>query len=329
MAKSLVSKIDEEMENILRPKYLTDFVGQTRDVKNLMVFISAAKKRNEPLDHVLLCGAPGLGKTSLAQVIANEMGGKLRTINGPSIERQGDIAHILSLLEPGEILFIDEIHGLPKNVEEIMYSAMEDFSLKVVVPRDDGVNTLEVTLPPFTIIGSTTKVNLLSSPFKMRFGIQMTMKFYKVEELKEIVIRSAKILGIATHDSAALEIAKRARGTPRIANNLLKRVRDFANDKNKDIISKQIVDYGLEQLNIDSAGLDSTDVSYLRVLVERYKGRPVGLETIASTIGDNAKNLEEVIEPYLLSIGFIERTIRGRVVTEEGRKHFVELYSIK
>ena len=314
-------KEDEGSELSLRPQRLSEYIGQNELKKNLRVFIGAAKKREEPLDHVLLYGPPGLGKTTLAYVIANEMGGKVKTINGPSVEKTGDLAAILSELEPGDILFIDEIHRLPRVVEEVLYGAMEDFSLSFMVNTDGTSKALTLPLPPFTLVGATTRSGDLSSPLRARFGISAKIDFYPPKDLQEIVVRTSKVLEMPISTDAAKRIAERSRGTPRSANRIFRRVRDFATFAEKSEIDVETTDQALEALKIDSLGLDDVDIKYLSTIIDRFHGGPVGLETIASAIGEEIQNLEDVYEPYLLMIGMINRTPRGRVATEKAYKH--------
>ncbi|MBP5091312.1 MAG: Holliday junction branch migration DNA helicase RuvB [Bacilli bacterium] len=314
-------KEDEGSELSLRPQLLREYIGQGELKKNLKVFIGAAKKREEPLDHVLLYGPPGLGKTTLAYVIANELGSKIKTINGPAIEKTGDLAAILTELEPGDVLFIDEIHRLPRVVEEVLYGAMEDYQLSFLVNSDGTSKALTLPLPPFTLVGATTRAGDLSAPLRARFGISAKIDFYPAEDLKEIVLRTAKVLEMPISEEAALLIAERSRGTPRIANRIYRRVRDFATYHEESEISVEDTKEALNALKIDELGLDDVDIKYLSAIIERFHGGPVGLETIASSIGEEIQNLEDVYEPYLLMIGMINRTPRGRVVTEKAYKH--------
>jgi Holliday junction DNA helicase RuvB len=315
--------IFEENEGTLRPKSLNEYIGQ-KDIKEMLnVFIKTAKMRNECLDHVLLYGPPGLGKTTLANIIANEMGTRLKSVTAPSINRVGDLAAILSSLEPGDILFIDEIHRLPKIVEEVLYSAMEDYVIDIVVGKDSTATTIRIDLPPFTLIGATTRCGDISSPLRDRFGIVHQINYYTVSELKQIVNRTSSVYNFAIDDDAALEIAKRSRGTPRVANRLFRRVRDFAQFVNEESkkIALDITKTSLDKLNIDSAGLNQTDHRYLKAIIEKFKGGPVGLNAIASSIGEELTTLEDVYEPYLLQEGFIVRTPRGRMVCEKAYEH--------
>ncbi|HBB05607.1 MAG TPA: Holliday junction branch migration DNA helicase RuvB [Firmicutes bacterium] len=305
----------------LRPQRLSEYIGQEELKKNLRVFIGAAKKRHEPLDHVLLYGPPGLGKTTMAYVIANEMGGSIKVVNGPSIERTGDLAAILSELEAGDILFIDEIHRLPRPVEEVLYGAMEDFELSIVINREGSSKTINMPLPPFTLVGATTRAGDLSSPLRARFGISAKINFYQVNDLEEIIMRTSKVLGMPIDVEAAKILSERSRGTPRIANRIFKRVRDFASYENLERIDVSLANMALDALKIDALGLDEVDIRYLETIIERFHGGPVGLESIASSIGEELTNLEDVYEPYLLMIGMINRTPRGRVATEKAYHH--------
>lgn len=305
----------------LRPQRLSEYIGQEELKKNLRVFIGAAKKRHEPLDHVLLYGPPGLGKTTMAYVIANEMGGAIKVVNGPSIERTGDLAAILSELEAGDILFIDEIHRLPRPVEEVLYGAMEDFELSIVINREGSSKTINMPLPPFTLVGATTRAGDLSRPLRARFGISAKLNFYQVKDLEEIIKRTSKVLGMPIEEEAANILSERSRGTPRIANRIFKRVRDFASYENLDKIDVSLADRALNALKIDALGLDEVDIRYLETIIQRFHGGPVGLESIASSIGEEITNLEDVYEPYLLMIGMINRTPRGRMATEKAYRH--------
>lgn len=316
-----INSQETQEEVSLRPQKLEEYVGQKDLKKNLKVFIGAALHRDEPLDHILFYGPPGLGKTTLAYVIANEMHTNIHVASGPSIERVGDLAAILSGIEPGDILFIDEIHRLPRIVEESLYQAMEDFKFSVVINRDSNAKSLTLDLPPFTLIGATTRAGDLSAPLRARFGITEKLNFYDEDEVKQIVKRTARVFACTINDDAAVEIAKRSRGTPRIANRLFRRVRDFANFKGKDDISLTDALEALNALKVDSIGLDDVDIRYLKTLIERFNGGPVGLDTLANAIGEEIMNLEDVYEPYLLQIGFIDRTPRGRVASPRAYKH--------
>ena len=315
-------KLEEERnENILRPSFLRDFLGQEKLKENLLVFLQAAKKRGDVLDHVLFYGPPGLGKTTLAQIIAHEMGVGFKGSSGPVISKSGDLAALLTNLQEGDVFFIDEIHRLNKNVEEVLYSAMEDFKLDIIIGEGPAARAIKIDLPKFTLVGATTRVGLIANPLKDRFGIPLRINFYEPHELEQIIIRDARILGIEIEEQAAAEIAKRSRGTPRIAIRLLKRVRDFSSNANEETISQKRADYALKRLEIDSAGLDSLDYRYLKFIAENYRGGPVGIETIAAAIGEERDTIEDTVEPYLIQQGFVEKTPRGRVITEVAWKH--------
>lgn len=324
MAEELLSAVKQENEDddaSLRPQTLSDYVGQEDLKENLEVFIKAAKMRGESLDHVLLYGPPGLGKTTMAYILANEMGTNIKTTSGPSIERSGDLAAILSSLQPGDVLFIDEIHRLPKQVEEVLYPAMEDFYIDIVVGKEEGAKSIRLDLPPFTLVGATTRAGSISSPLRDRFGITSKLNYYTENELCQIVARTSKVFNSTIDEEAVVEIARRSRGTPRIANRLFRRVRDFAQVKNDGVIDVNIAKDALTKLKVDSLGLDDVDIRYLKGIIERFNGGPVGVESIASAIGEEAITLEDVYEPYLLQIGFINRTARGRTVTPKAYEH--------
>jgi len=306
---------NELLDITLRPKTLKEFIGQKKIKENIEVFIKAALLRGEPLDHVLFCGPPGLGKTTLATVIANELGVNIKSTSGPVLERAGDVAAILTNLSDRDILFIDEIHRLPRMVEEILYPAMEDFNLDIIVGQGPSARSIKISLPRFTLIGATTRTGLITSPLRDRFGVVFRLEFYNSEELKEIVKRSAKILGIPIEDDAALEIARRSRGTPRIANRLLKRIRDFAQVKNKETIDLSVAKEALFAMDVDDYGLDDMDRKILLTIIEKFNGGPAGIESIAASLREDKDTIEDVYEPYLMQEGFIERTARGRIAT--------------
>lgn len=310
----------------LRPQKLADFVGQTKVKQNLKVFMEAAKLRKESLDHVLLAGPPGLGKTTLSHIIAHEMGVGLRITSGPAIEKAGDLAALLTHLEPYDVLFIDEIHRLPRSVEEILYPALEDFKLDLTVGEGPSARSLRLDVPPFTLVAATTRSGMLSSPLRSRFGIPLYLEFYSNEELAEIIERSARILEIDIHSDAALELARRSRKTPRIANRLLKRVRDFAQTSNQKTIEKKLADSSLTQLEVDGSGCDPMDRKLLSIIIDQFSGGPVGIETLAASLQEERDTLEDIYEPYLLQEGFIARTPRGRIATEKAYMHLGKNY---
>ncbi|TMN21064.1 Holliday junction branch migration DNA helicase RuvB [Lentibacillus cibarius] len=312
---------DASVELSLRPANLHQYIGQQKVKENLSIFIQAAKMREEALDHVLLYGPPGLGKTTLASIIANEMGVQFRSTSGPAIERSGDLAAILSSLEPGDVLFIDEIHRLPRSVEEILYPAMEDFFLDIVIGTGPSARSVRIDLPPFTLVGATTRAGLLSAPLRDRFGVLSRLDFYEPDELCEIVERTADIFATTITPEASVEVARRSRGTPRIANRLLKRIRDISQVKGEQEISLATTDEALHMLQVDDQGLDHIDHKLLKGIIDGFQGGPVGLDTIAATIGEEAQTIEDVYEPYLLQTGFIQRTPRGRVVTQRAYQH--------
>ena len=311
------SDIDEE----LRPQLLKEYIGQSDVKENLKVFIEAAKMRDEPLDHTLLYGPPGLGKTTLAFIISNELGVNIKTASGPTIEKSGDLAAVLSSLEPGDVLFIDEIHRMPRYIEEILYPAMEDFTLDIIIGGEGSSRSIKIDLPPFTLVGATTRAGDLSSPLRDRFGIISKLEYYCVDDLSKIIKRTAKVFNIEIEEEASIELAKRSRGTPRIANRLLKRVRDFALVDGKGIIDMDITKMSLNRLKVDEDGLDETDHNLLKSIIYKFNGGPVGIDAIASSIGEESTTIEDVYEPYLLQNGYLKRTNRGRMVTEKAYRH--------
>jgi len=312
---------DADLEYSLRPQTLRQYIGQDKAKHNLEVFIEAAKMREETLDHVLLYGPPGLGKTTLANIIANEMGVNVRTTSGPAIERPGDLAAVLTALQPGDVLFIDEIHRLHRSIEEVLYPAMEDFCLDIVIGKGPSARSVRLDLPPFTLVGATTRAGALSAPLRDRFGVLSRLEYYTVDQLSAIVERTAEVFEVEIDSLAALEIARRARGTPRIANRLLRRVRDFAQVRGNGTVTMEITQMALELLQVDKLGLDHIDHKLLLGIIEKFRGGPVGLETVSATIGEESHTIEDVYEPYLLQIGFLQRTPRGRIVTPLAYEH--------
>lgn len=312
---------DLKIENHLRPQLLEDYVGQEKIKETLKIYIEAAKARSEVLDHVLFYGPPGLGKTTLAGIIANEMNVNMKITSGPAIEKPGEMAAILNNLQEGDVLFVDEIHRLNRQVEEVLYPAMEDYVIDIMIGKGAGARSIRLELPKFTLVGATTRAGMLTAPLRDRFGVVNRMEYYTVAELKTIILRSAEVLDVGIDDSGAVSLAKRSRGTPRLANRLLKRVRDFAQVKFDGYITREVADYALDLLDVDKEGLDQTDRELLLAMIERFDGGPVGLDTLAAALGEDAGTIEDVLEPYLLKNGFIQRTPRGRVVTEHAWSH--------
>ena len=317
-----LTPIEQELERVLRPKTFDDFTGQEKIIENLKVFVQAAAQRGEALDHVLLHGPPGLGKTTLSYIIAQELGANIRTTSGPVLEKPGDLAGLLTNLEKGDVLFIDEIHRLSPVVEEFLYSAMEDYKIDIMIDSGPNARSIQLEINPFTLIGATTRSGLLTSPLRARFGINARLEYYDKVLMKKIITRSAGIINMQINEAAAAEIARRSRGTPRIGNALLRRTRDFAQIKGDGTITLDIAKYALQALNVDSEGLDEMDNKILRTIIEKFKGGPVGINTIATAIGEENGTIEEVYEPYLIQEGFLMRTPRGREVTEHAYKHF-------
>ena len=312
---------DVRIETTLRPQCLSDYVGQEKIKSTLKIYIEAAKSRGEALDHVLFYGPPGLGKTTLSGIIANEMGSRLKVTSGPAIEKPGEMAAILNNLQEGDVLFVDEIHRLNRQVEEVLYPAMEDFAIDIMLGKESSARSIRLELPHFTLVGATTRAGLLSAPFRDRFGVVQRLEVYTPEELRTIILHSAAILGVKIEPEGAIELAKRSRGTPRLANRLLKRVRDFAQVKYDGVITKEVADFALDIMDVDKMGLDQNDRNILLMIIEKFSGGPVGLDTLAAALGEDAGTLEDVYEPYLLMNGLINRTPRGRMATENAYRH--------
>ncbi len=312
---------DEKVESSLRPQYLRDYIGQEKLKSVLKVYIDAARSRGDSLDHVLFYGPPGLGKTTLSGIIANEMGVNMKVTSGPAIEKPGEMAAILNNLQEGDVLFVDEIHRLNRQVEEVLYPAMEDFAIDIMLGKDSSARSIRLELPHFTLVGATTRAGLLTAPLRDRFGVVQKLDFYTPQELKQVILRSAKVLGVSIDDAGAMELARRSRGTPRLANRLLKRVRDFAQVKYDGNITKKVADFALDILDVDRLGLDNNDRAILMTIIQKFSGGPVGLDTLAAALGEDAGTLEDVYEPYLLMNGLLNRTPRGRVATENAYRH--------
>ena len=312
---------DQKIETSLRPRYLKDYIGQERLKSTLKVYIDAAKSRNEALDHVLFYGPPGLGKTTLSGIIANEMGVRMKVTSGPAIEKPGEMAAILNNLQEGDVLFVDEIHRLNRQVEEVLYPAMEDFAIDIMLGKEATARSVRLELPHFTLVGATTRAGLLTAPLRDRFGVVQKLEFYTPQELKLIILNSAKVLEVEIEESAALELARRSRGTPRLANRLLKRVRDFAQVKYEGVITRAVTDFALDIMDVDKLGLDQNDRNILHMIIDKFGGGPVGLDTLAAALGEDAGTLEDVYEPYLLMNGLLNRTPRGRMATEAAYRH--------